>query len=591
MTLARRGIRLPRPTAPAALITALAALALLALPTGPARTQTRTPTAGQITQDSYQPPMQRLSGSVVFSGSPGLAAPPGADRLSIRLADVRVEGALPGSEAEVAALRQRLTGKRIAVSEIFTAASDLEAAYVRNGYVLSRVVIPAQTLEDGGALRLTVVSGFVERIDSSAAPPGLRARLDAMTAPLVDRPTLRLPDIERRLLLAGDMFGVALGSALSTGARPGGTIIILNPQFRSVTGFVGLDNSFSRELGRWNLSAGVELNNQLSRGEVFYLRASGHPRLGDDGYFSDRPQLRTLAGGAVLPLGHDGLTFGIEAASSRTGPDTGAVATASDFDRLSFRLFYPVVRSVKRNISVTAALDLQRDRQDLETGAGDFGLYKDRTRVLRLTGEGNWQLSDQSALRMAAVLSLGLDALGARSAAEATPALPLSRDGADADFRKLELSFRYDRDFRQDWSLALSGQAQSAFGDPLLSSEQFGIASTEGLSAFDLGSLSGDSGWFLRGEVARHFPAQGFGRPLVVSPYVFAAVGAVNLENPSADEAARIKATSFGIGVDLRLIRDPSYSSALIRFEYGKGNRDDGQEDPSRFTIVSSYRF
>nr|WP_279578108.1 ShlB/FhaC/HecB family hemolysin secretion/activation protein [Paracoccus versutus] len=535
--------------------------------------------------------MQRLTGAVVFSGSPGLAAPEGAERLSIQLADVRVEGALPGSEARIAALRQRLTGKRIAVSEIFAAASDLEAGFVRDGYVLARVVIPAQTLEDGGPLRLTVVNGFVEKIDTSAAPPGLRARLDAVTAPLVDRPTLRLPDIERRLLLAGDMFGVALGSALSTGARPGGTVIILNPQFRTITGFVGLDNSFSRELGRWNLSAGVELNNQLGRGEVFYLRASGHPKLGERGYLDDRPQLRTLAGGAVFPLGNDGLTFGIETASSKAGPDSGDVATASDFDRLSLRLFYPVVRSVKRNISVTAALDLQRDRQDLETGAGDFGIYKDRTRVLRLTGEGNWQLSDQSALRMAAVLSVGLDALGARSAAEATPAEPLSRAGADADFRKLELSFRYDRDFRQDWSMALSGQAQSAFGDPLLSSEQFGIASTEGLSAFDLGSLSGDSGWFLRGEVARHFPAQGFGHPLVVSPYVFAAMGAVHLENPTADEAARIEASSFGIGVDLRLIRDPSYSSALIRLEYGKGNRDDGQEDPSRFTIVSTYRF
>ncbi|QRZ14426.1 ShlB/FhaC/HecB family hemolysin secretion/activation protein (plasmid) [Paracoccus methylovorus] len=584
MTLARRGIRLP---CPAASVMAFTALAMLALPAGPARTQT----ASQITQDSYQPPMQRLSGAVVFSGSPGLAAPQGADRLSIQLADVRVEGALPGNEAEIASLRQRLIGKRIAVSEIFAAASDLEAAYVRNGYVLSRVVIPAQTLEDGGALRLTIVSGFVEKIDTSAAPPALRARLDAMTAPLIDRPTLRLPDIERRLLLAGDMFGVALGSALSTGARPGGTVIILNPQFRSVTGFVGLDNSFSSELGRWNLSAGVELNNQLGRGEVFYLRASGHPQLGDEGYLSDRPQLRTLAGGAVFPLGNDGLTFGVEAANSKTGPDSGAVATASDFDRLSLRLFYPVVRSVKRNISVTGALDLQRDRQDLETSVGDFGLYKDRTRVLRLTGEGNWQLSDNSALRMAAVLSVGLNALGARTAADATPAMPLSRDGADADFHKLELSFRYDRDFHRDWSLALSGQAQSAFGDPLLSSEQFGIASTEGLSAFDLGSLSGDSGWFVRGEVARHFPTQGLGHPVVVSPYVFAAVGAVNLENPSADEAARTKATSFGIGVDLRLIRDPSYSSALVRFEYGKGSRDDGQEDPERFTIISSYRF
>lgn len=589
MTSARRGIRRPRPFArPAGWIAALAAAALLA---GPAQGQTGIPTASQITQDSYQPPMQRLTGAVVFSGSPGLAAPEGAERLSIQLADVRVEGALPGSETRIAALRQRLIGKRIAVSEIFAAASDLEAGFVRDGYVLARVVIPAQTLEDGGPLRLTVVNGFVEKIDTSAAPPGLRARLDAVTAPLIDRPTLRLPDIERRLLLAGDMFGVALGSALSTGARPGGTVIILNPQFRTITGFVGLDNSFSRELGRWNLSAGVELNNQLGRGEVFYLRASGHPKLGERGYLDDRPQLRTLAGGAVFPLGNDGLTFGIEAASSKAGPDSGDVATASDFDRLSVRLFYPVVRSVKRNISVTAALDLQRDRQDLETGAGDFGIYKDRTRVLRLTGEGNWQLSDQSALRMAAVLSVGLDALGARSAAEATPAEPLSRAGADADFRKLELSFRYDRDFRQDWSMALSGQAQSAFGDPLLSSEQFGIASTEGLSAFDLGSLSGDSGWFLRGEVARHFPAQGFGHPLVVSPYVFAAMGAVHLENPTADEAARIEASSFGIGVDLRLIRDPSYSSALIRLEYGKGNRDDGQEDPSRFTIVSTYRF
>ncbi|WP_313353215.1 POTRA domain-containing protein, partial [Paracoccus sp. (in: a-proteobacteria)] len=192
MTLARRGIRLPSPTAS---VMAFTALAMLALPAGPARTQT----ASQITQDSYQPPMQRLSGAVVFSGSPGLAAPQGADRLSIQLADVRVEGALPGNEAEIASLRQRLIGKRIAVSEIFAAASDLEAAYVRNGYVLSRVVIPAQTLEDGGALRLTIVSGFVEKIDTSAAPPALRVRLDAMTAPLIDRPTLRLPDIERRL--------------------------------------------------------------------------------------------------------------------------------------------------------------------------------------------------------------------------------------------------------------------------------------------------------------------------------------------------------------------------------------------------------
>ena len=562
-------------------------MAITALLCGAALAQT----ASQVTKPSYQPPLQRMTGSLVFSGAPGLAAPEGADRLSVQLSGVSVDGALPGGEAAVDRMRQRLIGKRVPVSEIFTAASDLEAAYVQMGYVLSRVVIPAQTLEDGGALRITVVNGYVEKVDASAAPPDLRARLERTTAPLVDQPSLRLPDIERRLLLAGDMFGVALGSALATGSQPGGTVVILNPQFRSVTGFVGLDNTFSDELGEWNLSGGVEFNDQFGLGEVIYLRASGHPQLGSDGYFGDDPKLRTIAGGAIFPLGYNGLTFGIEAANSKTGPETNAIATPSDFSRLSLRLFYPVVRTVKRNISVTGALDIQSDDQDLDTAAGGFSLYKDRTRVLRLTGDGAWQISDNAGLRMAAVLSVGIDGLGARSADDATPELPLSREGADADFQKLEFSFRYDRSFQQDWGFSLAGQAQTSFGKPMLSSEQFGIASSEGLSAFDLGSITGDSGWFLRGEVARNFTTQGFGRPIQVSPYLAAAVGSVRLEQPSSLEEARVDANTFGIGVDLRMIRDPNYSSAVVRLEYGKGNRDDGNRDEERFTIVSSYRF
>ncbi|MDT1062324.1 ShlB/FhaC/HecB family hemolysin secretion/activation protein [Paracoccus sp. CPCC 101403] len=549
-------------------------------------------TASQITKPSYEPSLQRMTGSLVFSGAPGLAAPAGAEKLSVQLSGVTVEGALAGTQAATDTLRQRLTGKRIPVSEIFAAASDLEASYVKQGYVLSRVVIPQQTLEDGGTLRLTVVDGYVEQVDASAAPPELRARLERTTDPLVDQRSLRLPDIERRLLLAGDMFGVALGSALSTGSKPGGTVVILEPQFRSVTGFVGLDNTFSEELGRWNLSAGVEFNDFLNMGEVFYLRASGHPALGDDGYFADEPRLRTLAGGAIFPLGYNGLTFGVEGANSRTGPDNNAVATPSDFNRVSFRLFYPVVRTIKRNLSVTAALDVQSDKQDLNTDFADFPIYEDRTRVFRLSSDGNWQLSDTAAISGGAILSLGIDGLGARSAQDAEDSdTPLSRAGADADFTKLEVSFRYDRSFLQDWAFSLSGQAQTSFGKPLLSSEQFGIASSEGVSAFDLGSITGDSGWLLRSEVARNFPIQAFGRPLQVSPYLAVAAGSVRLEQPSSLEAARINANTLGIGVDLRMIYDPNYSSAVVRLEYGKGNRDDDQKDEDRFTIVSSYRF
>ncbi|HWL56718.1 MAG TPA: ShlB/FhaC/HecB family hemolysin secretion/activation protein, partial [Paracoccus sp. (in: a-proteobacteria)] len=101
-------------------------MAITALLCGAALAQT----ASQVTKPSYQPPLQRMTGSLVFSGAPGLAAPEGADRLSVQLSGVSVDGALPGGEAAVDRMRQRLTGKRVPVSEIFTAASDLEAAYV-----------------------------------------------------------------------------------------------------------------------------------------------------------------------------------------------------------------------------------------------------------------------------------------------------------------------------------------------------------------------------------------------------------------------------------------------------------------------------
>src|SRR5690606_2737299 len=140
--------------------------------------------ASQVTPDSFQPPPQRLTGSLVFSGQPGLAAPPGSDQLNILISGVSVEGTLPGLEAETRLLESRLTRGRIAVSEIFAAVTALEEAYVRAGFVLARVVLPAQSLTDGGRLRIVVVDGFVENIDTSNVPERLRARLEQLTRPL-----------------------------------------------------------------------------------------------------------------------------------------------------------------------------------------------------------------------------------------------------------------------------------------------------------------------------------------------------------------------------------------------------------------------
>jgi hemolysin activation/secretion protein len=541
--------------------------------------------ASQITPDEFQPPQQRLTGSLVFSGEPGLAAPPGSDQLNILISDVSVEGTLPGMESETRLIEARLTRGRIAVSEIFDAVTALEEAYVRAGFVLARVVLPAQNLSDGGSLRISVVDGFVENIDASNVPERLRARLSQLTRPLIGQRGVRSSQLERRILLAGDTYGVALGSALATGATPGGTVIILEPNFRRITGFVGFDNAQSDALGRWNLDGGVEFNGQFGLGEVLYLRGTVFP---GDGVFGPTPRLRTLAAGGVLPLNADGLNFNLELSDSRSSPDDGT-PSKSIFQKVSARLYYPPVRSRNLNVTTQLALDLQEDRLYILAEDGDLPWHLDRTTVLRASADAVWLREGGSSFDASAIFSLGLDALGARTAADAEDGTPLSRAGADATFQKLEVSAGYRRAVGP-FNVAFTARGQTSFGDPLVVGEQVGIAELNELSAFASGTLNGDSGWVLRGEVGRPFEIQARGIPVTLRPYAFAGAGSVHRENAQEGEVATINASAFGLGLEALISRD-DFSSASARIEVARGERDDGEEDGTRISVFGSLRF
>lgn len=553
-------------------------------------------TASEVTADSFAPDAQRLTGAVVFSGARGTKAPEGSEKLLINLSGVTLNGGLPQMAETNAAIQQRLSGKTITVAEIFNAASDLETAYAQAGFVLARVVLPAQELRDGGRLRIEVIDGFVETVDTSNVPPQVRDRISTITEPLVGRRSLRLPELERQLLLAGDTYGVALGSALAAGATPGGTSLILQPEFQQVTGFYAFDNFNSDELGPVTLSAGVELNSYFNLGETLYARVSAAPS-GDNendvgAVFGSDPRLRTLSVGGVIPIGYDGLTLNIEATDSRTAPDSLDVPSTSKFKRASARLFYPFVRSRNRNISGQLTLDLQQDEQFLVTaGGGRTPVYRDKTSVIRAALDGFWLTEGGSAIEAGAVLSKGIDAFGARSLSDVGAGVPLSRQGADSDFSKLVVSGRLRRQINETFNFSLSGRAQTSFGDPLLTGEQFGIAGGQELSAFDAGAIKGDSGFVTRAEISMPRQTTFQDVPVLVSPYVFAAYGEVSLEAPTAQEVSSLSATSFGVGVEFNSLMKSNFRSATVRIEIARGTRDDDQPDNNRFSISGSFRF
>ena len=545
-------------------------------------------TASSITPGSLAPASQRLNGSIAFTGQAGTQAPAGSEQIGITLSGVDLEDALPQLAAENDAFIAQLTRGRIPVSELFEATAALEASYAEAGLVLSRIILPQQNLREGGRLKVTVLNGFVEQIDTTNIPENVRARIEVLTASLKDKPGLTRAELERQLLLASDVPGTVLRSALTPGKAQGAAVITLEADFRPVTGFVGFNNGASDALGRFNLSTGVEFNNPLKFGETFYLRFSGSQQK----LFGSAPRSHVLAGGFTVPLGFSGLNLNVEASSSDTTPYTPTALTHSIFDRQSIRLLYPFIRSRQINFSGQVSLDLQEDTQELLTGGVVVPLFKDKMTVLRFGGNITYTHKNNAVTNGRFVLARGLDTLGARTAKEAAASgLQLSRVGSDASFAKLTGSVSHRRALTDRLALSVYGRFQTSFGNALVNSEQFSIVGGQEISTFDSGSLSGDGGWVVRPELSTKVRTN-FGKmPVSLSPYVFIGLGKASLINPTVIEKRSVIAKAYGVGLDLFSQTDTSFQSSSIRVELGRGERNDDKPNKTRFSISANVQF
>ncbi|MCJ9749598.1 ShlB/FhaC/HecB family hemolysin secretion/activation protein [Neorhizobium sp. BETTINA12A] len=573
-------------------------------------------TASQVTPQTFEPKLQKQARGIVIPEGAEQAAPAGAEKLDVHIGSVVVEGGLPALTEDTAKLKAELAGKTVTAADLFAAASRLQAAYAAKGYPLVRVLLPAQRLVNGATLRIAVIDGFLERIDTSHLPDNIRQRVAKLLAPLVSKKSITNAEIERRVLLAGDLPGIVLRSTLSRGTTAGGSVLTIEARYKPVLFSLNADNRQSDQLGKYNTGMGIDFNSVFGFGELIYLRASGAPRFdGDTDFFSGAPRNRMLAGGVTLPLGNDGLSLNLEATVSRTAPEAeaGSIAFQSDFTRYSAKLNYPLIRSRNLTLNLTGAFDAQQEKLSA-INLGGVALSKDRLRVLRTGADLSWYVFGDSLFSAGLTGSFGINGLGARSAADAAASdTPLSRQGADADFQKLELTLGYRQPVAEHLTFDLVAKAQTSFGQPLLNSEQIGLASTSGLSTFPSGLMQGDDGFVVRAEAQfpftmpfslpfalSAFPAQqGTNLPadgaasgaFLASPYLFGAYGGVRLHQPTALEAAWTQGASYGAGLRLGAAEQASFNSMTLSLEYGRTERfGDGSND-NRFTLSAAFQF
>ena len=501
----------------------------------------------QVTPATLAPPRPPPGGALNLGSSAGPTAPAGAENFMVTIGQVNVDGGFPEIELQSRALAESLAGRRVSVAEIYEIAGRLERLYADQGFVLARVIVPPQRLVDGGALKLAVVDGFIERVSLEATPEPARSALAARTRALIGKRRIKLAEIERALLIAGDVPGVKLKSAIARGDQPGGVLLVIEAEQQLVTGTLSLDNRLAPSLGAWESNASLAINDALGLGEQAYVSlGTGFPI---DQYGALTSPLGLAGAGFIAPIGSDGFTVNPEFTHSRTQALTlpGAPQTIGFYDRFSLRGSYPVIRDRAQTLTFDAAVEYIYQENY-------FTLFRQRPRSRPLRRrQSRPELAGRAALAGAgATARPGLArprrprcgrSGGVRSAALAPGRNARKLFKLNLDAQGFAVHVRRHTDRRQRARagyvprarLRLQAISPSTAPTPCR-------RSPAALSASTLGAV-------VRAELTRPFGTVGGLAPATFSPYLFAAQGWGALYSATVVETANVRAGGFGLGL------------------------------------------
>ncbi len=566
----------------------LVLFASCALPTNPLIAQALPPQS--LPSQSQTPPGAEIDRSqkdadIRFTIGGATAAPAGAEAVRLTVGELTLDGEFDAAQVDASSLLPQ-PGREVTLADIYAAAAAIQQAYLSAGYPLVRVFVPVQDLDRSNArIRLQLVSGFVGQVRTDALDPRVRGVVDRYLARLVGQKDLRADVLERAVLLAGDISGVELSSALSPGSTTGETVLIVTGRFSPVQAVLSADNRLSPELGREQATLSAAFNSLLGLGErigVTYATAL------DDPSFS-RSALRRYAGiYADLPIGSDGLVIGADATASTARPKGAAafLALSSRFEHFGGRASYPIVRNRAGRLVASASFDANKETQDSLLLGFPVPLSRDETRVARASLNASVHTPNGLSASAEIEYARGLDIAGARRAGDATIFEPLSRIGADAVFDKLAASVTVDAALpRLLVAARIVMRTQTGFGDPLLRSEQFNVAAPDLISGPPSGSLVGDSGFAARYQI----DAVAYDTDIRLAPYAFSAIARTRLERPTFFELDRTTTRACGAGLSALVPLGRTTLSAQV--EYSHTESDDFNARGDWVTVQVALRF
>ncbi len=511
-------------------------------------------------------------------------APPGAENINLNLKSIQLDGVTAYSEAQLSPAYQDQLGTTVTLADVYAIAAALTNKYRNDGYILTQVIVPPQTIE-GGSVKLQVVEGYIGNVtvggNDEESALGLIRRYAAQ---IQTDGALNVDDLERWLLLINDLPGVDARAILSpsrsqTGAADLRIIVERDPY----DALVSLDNFGSRFLGPLQASAAGSLNSYFGNNERLTAQMVVAPEIGVDSQFFE------LAYGAVSyeqPVGNHGTI--LEFFGSHTATEPGL--TLDEFDvkgrsqLFSAKATHPLLRSRSTNVDGYVLFDWR----DVESKNNLELTRRDRIRTLRAGTHVEFLDTILGALGVGVnsidvEVSRGLNILGSSDKGDAN----MTRPAANPSFSKVEAGIQRLQRVTSNINVLVAGRGQLS-ANKLLSSEEFGVGGINFGRAFDPSEIVGENGIAGKIEVQWNEPYQ-VDAVEDYQLYSFFDAGRIWNEDATSNDLERESITSAGFGVRAEVMEETEAGLA-VAFPLNRDVETHGDRDP-RFYFNVNRKF
>lgn len=473
---------------------------------------------------------------------------------------IELQGVTLLSQSEVEAITAKYIGQCLTLSDVNNLVRDVTNAYVDKGYVTARAAIPQQDFSTGHLIIL-VVEGKVEGIEFKDGNGHVRQLKNAF--PGITGSHLNLRDIEQGLDQMNRLPSNNARMELVPGGDPGTSrIVVENDRDKTWRLSAGFDNSGQDSTGRNQFLASFGKDNLLDMNDLLDL----HLNTDSEALFEgDRHKSRTVNGFYSIPMGYWTFSASLSYYEYYSIIESGGARYKSEGDTTTTSL--SVDRVIRRNADGKTLLTGSFTIRDTQNYFADVKLDAS-SQILSVGG-----LSLNHSQRMLGGLvsgqlgvAHGLPVMGAERDRNHTPTTPR------AQFTKMTFGGSYYRPFEFgganfSWSSRLSGQWSE---HTLYSAERVGIGSRYSVRGFHEDSLSGDTGGFLRNELALDVPdfsgpspnaAKVLGKIQLYAGYD---VGAIKADDQEEEERGSLQGAAVGVRTSGgRLVMDMALAMPL----------------------------